>query len=131
MVKNWSLNDAVEIKLKDDDDFLKIKETLERIGVSSFKEKKLWQSAHILHKKGKYYILHFKCLFVLDGKTALFIEEDWKRQNRIAKLLEDWGLLTIVDPDNLGDLEDIKKIKILKYSEKEKWQQISKYSIGL
>jgi len=129
-ITNWSLEDAVEINLEHEDDFLKVKETLERIGVSSFKEKKLWQTAHILHKRGKYYILHFKCLFALDGKTALFSTDDWKRQNRIAKLLEDWGLCTIVNPDNLGDMEDINKIKILKYSEKENWTLISKYNIG-
>lgn len=129
-ITNWSLEDAVEIELEHEDDFLKVKETLERIGVSSFKEKKLWQTAHILHKRGKYYILHFKCLFALDGKTAIFSKDDWKRQNRIAKLLEEWGLCTITNPDNLGELEDINKIKILKYSEKDDWQQISKYNIG-
>jgi len=127
---NWSLDRAVEIELENEDDFLKVKETLQRIGVSSFKDKKLYQSTHILHKRGKYYILHFKCLFALDGKTAIFTEDDWKRQNRIAKLLEEWGLCKIVDPDNLGALEDINRIKILKFSEKEDWELVAKYNIG-
>jgi len=127
---NWSLDRAVEIELENEDDFLKVKETLQRIGVSSFKDKKLYQSTHILHKRGKYYILHFKCLFALDGKTAIFTEGDWKRQNRIAKLLEEWGLCNIVDPDNLGALEDINRIKILKFSEKEDWELVAKYNIG-
>jgi hypothetical protein len=127
---NWVLDDAVEIELPDADSFLKIKETLQRIGIPSYKTKTLYQTAHILHKRGKYYIIHFKCLFSLDGKPAPFDEQDWKRQNAIAKLLEDWGLCTMVyelEPENT---EDPRNIKIIKFSEKKDWTLVSKYNIG-
>lgn len=125
---NWSLDYAVEVKLPDTDAFLKIKETLQRIGVASYSSKTLYQTAHILHKRGRYYILHFKCLFALDGKPAPFEQQDWLRQNRIAKLLEDWGLCAI--EGELGPVEDIRNIKILKFGEKRDWHLVAKYNIG-
>lgn len=125
---NWTLDKAVQVKLYDDDSFLKIKETLQRIGIASYKNHTLYQTAHILHKRGLYYIIHFKCLFALDGKPAPFDEMDWRRQNTIAKLLEDWGLCKIVD--ELGPTEDIRHIKIIKYSEKDNWNLVAKYNIG-
>ena len=126
---NWTLDDAVEIELPDNDSFLKIKETLQRIGIASRKNTPtLYQTAHILHKRGKYYIIHFKCLFALDGKPAPFDEMDWARQNRIAKLLEDWELCSIVG--ELGFMEDIRNIKIIKYSERNNWKLVAKYNIG-
>jgi hypothetical protein len=125
---NWSLEKAVKVKLKNPDDFLKVKETLQRIGVASYSSKTLYQTAHILHKRGEYYIIHFKCLFALDGKTAIFDEIDWYRQNAIAKLLDDWGLVEIVS--DIGPCEEIRKIKIIKHSEKYEWNLVSKYNIG-
>lgn len=125
---NWSLDDAVEIELPDNDSFLKIKETLQRIGIASHKTHTLYQTAHILHKRGRYYIIHFKCLFALDGKPAPFDELDWARQNRIAKLLEDWELCSIVS--ELGFMEDIRKIKIIKHSDRNNWTLVAKYNIG-
>lgn len=128
---NWELNDAVEIILPDDDSFLKIKETLGRIGIASHKDKNLYQTAHILHKRGRYYIIHFKCLFALDGKAAVFDENDWKRQNRIANLLVEWGLCSYADEKYPLEMEDISRIKIIKHAEKGDWNLVSKYSIGL
>lgn len=125
---NWSLDKAVEIELPDNDSFLKIKETLQRIGIASYKNRTLYQTAHILHKRGKYYIIHFKALFALDGKPAPFDELDWMRQNSIAKLLDDWGLCTIKGA--IGPLENIKNIKIIKHSDKSKWNLVAKYNIG-
>ncbi len=132
MKLDWQLADAVEIKLAHQDDFLKIKETLSRIGIPSIRQnhKTLYQTAHILHKKGRYYIIHFKCLFALDGKTALFNEEDWMRQNKIASLLDDWNLCSLVTPIPDVEKEDIKKIKIVKFSEKDDWDLVAKYTIG-
>ena len=127
----WDLEDAVEITLPDDDAFLKVRETLQRIGIPSYKNNTLYQTAHILHKRGRYYIIHFKCLFALDGKVAVFDEEDWMRQNRIAKLLDDWSLCSIRFPETLGPLEDASKIKILKHSEKNAWNLVAKYNIGV
>lgn len=127
---NWVLDDAVEIALPDDDAFLKIKETLTRIGIPSYKNNTLYQTAHILHKKGRYYVLHFKLLFALDGKVALFDNTDWHRQNRIAQLLADWSLCSISFPEALGPMEDVTKIKILKHSEKTNWNLVAKYNIG-
>jgi len=127
-VVNWSLDDAVEIALPDNDSFLKIKETLQRIGIASYKKKTLYQTAHILHKRGKYYIIHFKCLFALDGKPAPFDEVDWARQNSIAKLLQDWGLCDVVG--ELGYTEDMSKIKIIKHSDRHNWNLVAKYNIG-
>lgn len=121
----------VEVKLKEQDDFLKVKETLTRIGVSSRKEKILYQSCHILHKKGQYYIVHFKELFALDGKPANITDNDIERRNAIAKLLEEWDLLKIVNPDIMeGKIAPIHQIKIISYKEKEDWELVSKYNIG-
>ena len=120
----------VEVLLKHPDDFLKVRETLTRIGVSSKKEKKLFQSCHILHKQGRYFIVSFKELFMLDGKESNFSENDIARRNRIAKLLEDWGLVEIVTPELVEPMCSISQIKILPYKEKHQWELIAKYSIG-
>jgi hypothetical protein len=120
----------VEVKLLRPDDFLKVRETLSRIGVASRKEKKLYQSCHILHKQGKYYIVHFKELFALDGKTANLTQNDVQRRNRIAQLLADWGLIEIVDSNNVLDIAPLNQIKVLSYKEKGDWELESKYNIG-
>ncbi len=119
---------GVEVKLEKEDDFLKVKETLTRIGVSSRKEKILYQSCHILHKQGRYAIVHFKELFALDGKPSSITDNDLHRRNAIAKLLEEWGLVKILAPVN--ELAPLHQIKILSYKEKDDWQLITKYSIG-
>lgn len=125
------LSTFVEVKLDEDDDFLKVKETLTRIGVSSRKEKVLYQSCHILHKQGRYYITHFKELFALDGKPANISENDIQRRNAIANLLEEWGLVTILNPRVMEDnIAPIHQIKIISYREKHEWDLISKYNIG-
>ena len=125
------LIELLEVSLKDDQAFLKIKETLTRIGVSSKKEKKLYQSCHILHKKGKYYIVHFKELFLLDGLTANIDETDLGRRNTIAKLLEEWNLLTVLDKDKVNSiLTPINQIKIIPFKEKTDWELCPKYHIG-
>lgn len=125
------LSAFVEVTLKQQDDFLKVKETLTRIGVSSRKEKMLYQSCHILHKRGQYYIVHFKELFALDGKPSSIIENDIERRNAIAKLLEEWGLVKIVNPAIMeGKIAPIHQIKIISYREKDDWQLVSKYNIG-
>lgn len=125
------LNELLEVTLKDDQAFLKIKETLTRIGVSSKKEKKLYQSCHILHKRGKYYIVHFKELFLLDGLAANIDETDIGRRNTIAKLLEEWNLLTVVDKDKVNCiLTPINQIKIIPFKEKTEWELCPKYHIG-
>ena len=124
----WSREDMLEITLKQPDDFLKVRETLSRIGVASRKEKKLYQSCHILHKQGKYYIVHFKELFALDGKETNLSENDIGRRNRIASLLSDWGLVSV-----LGQLEPIaplSQIKIIAFKEKNDWTLETKYNIG-
>ena len=127
---NWDASSMVEIRLKVPDDFLKVRETLTRIGVASRNEKKLYQSCHILHKQGKYYIVHFKELFLLDGKHSDFSENDKQRRNRIAKLLSDWGLIEIVDETIVEDVSSISQIKILPHKDKSEWELIAKYSIG-
>jgi len=127
---NWDASSMVEIRLKVPDDFLKVRETLTRIGVASRNEKKLYQSCHILHKQGKYYIVHFKELFLLDGKHSDFSENDKQRRNRIAKLLSDWGLIEIVDDTIVEDVSSISQIKILPHKDKSEWELIAKYSIG-
>ena len=127
---NWDASSMVEIILKVPDDFLKCRETLTRIGVASRSEKKLYQSCHILHKQGKYYIVHFKELFLLDGKHSDFSENDKQRRNRIAKLLSDWGLIEIVDETIVEDVSSISQIKILPHKDKSEWELIAKYSIG-
>lgn len=120
---------GVEIKLKNSDDFLKVKETLTRIGVLSLKNNTLYQSCHILHKRGRYVILHFKELFVLDGKNADLTEEDYIRRDSVANLLDEWGLIEVVDKSKLNNL-DLKQLKIVPFKEKNKWKLETKYSIG-
>ena len=126
----WSRESMVEVKLSQPDDFLKVRETLSRIGVASRKEKKLYQSCHILHKQGRYYIVHFKELFALDGKTANLTQNDVQRRNMITQLLRDWGLITIVDDDQVLDIAPLNQIKVLSYKEKGDWELESKYNIG-
>lgn len=121
---------GIKISLKDPESFLLIKETLTRIGVASNRTKTLYQSAHILHKRGEYYIVHFKELFALDGKRADISDEDYGRRNLIAKLLQDWGLLTILQPEKLKDVGGMSAIKILNFKDKDKWSLTAKYTIG-
>ena len=127
---SWNASDMVEVLLKQPDDFLKVRETLTRIGVASRNEKKLYQSCHILHKQGKYYIVHFKELFLLDGKDSDFSENDMQRRNRITKLLADWGLVEVVNESMIEDASSVSQIKILPHKEKAEWQLVPKYSIG-
>ena len=126
----WSPDQMVEVNLSEPDDFLKVRETLTRIGVASRKEKKLYQSCHILHKQGKYYIVHFKELFALDGKSANLSLNDVQRRNRIIQLLSDWGLITIKKPDIIVDVAPLSQIKVLSYKDKGGWNLESKYNIG-
>tara|TARA_B100000427_G_scaffold297154_1_gene277334 strand:+ start:123 stop:542 length:420 start_codon:yes stop_codon:yes gene_type:complete len=126
----WTKESMVEVGLKEPDDFLKVRETLTRIGVASRKERKLYQSCHILHKKGQYYIVHFKELFALDGKKANLSENDVQRRNRIIKLLSDWGLVQIVKEDTIKDAAPLSQIKVISYKEKSEWILESKYNIG-
>jgi len=116
--------------LNEPDDFLKVRETLTRIGVASRKEKKLYQSCHILHKQGRYFIVHFKELFALDGKRANLTVNDVQRRNRITRLLADWGLITVVNPDSVADIAPLNQIKVLPYKEKGNWALEQKYNIG-
>lgn len=126
-----SLDSLVEVKLTNDDDFLKVRETLTRIGVASRKDKILYQSCHILHKQGRYYIVHFKELFALDGKPSNFADEDRGRRNAIANLIAEWGLVTLLDPNKTKDpLTPLSQIKILPYKEKDEWELVAKYNIG-
>ena len=127
---NWSPDMMVEVVLNEPDDFLKVRETLTRIGVASRKEKKLYQSCHILHKQGKYYITHFKELFALDGKHANLTVNDVQRRNRIARLLSDWGLVSIVSEDDIADIAPLNQIKVLSFRDKADWELETKYSIG-
>ena len=127
---NWSQDQMVEVTLNEPDDFLKVRETLTRIGVASRKEKKLYQSCHILHKQGKYYIVHFKELFALDGKKANLSLNDVQRRNRIVQLLGDWGLVTISSKESIADVAPLSQIKVLAYKEKGDWTLESKYNIG-
>ena len=127
---NWSQDQMVEVVLNEPDDFLKVRETLTRIGVASRKEKKIYQSCHILHKQGRYYIVHFKELFALDGKHANLTVNDVQRRNRIINLISDWGLITIVKPDSVTDVAPLNQIKVLAYKDKGDWVLESKYNIG-
>ena len=127
---NWSPDMMVEVILNEPEDFLKVRETLTRIGVASRKEKKLYQSCHILHKQGRYYIVSFKELFALDGKHANLTVNDVQRRNRIIRLLADWGLITIVKEDSVLDIAPLNQIKVLAYKEKADWILEQKYSIG-
>ena len=127
---NWSQDQMVEVILNEPDDFLKVRETLTRIGVASRKEKKLYQSCHILHKQGRYYIVHFKELFALDGKHANLTVNDVQRRNRITQLIADWGLITIVDPKQIQDIAPLNQIKVLSFKDKGEWILETKYNIG-
>ena len=126
----WTAEQMVEVGLKEPDDFLKVRETLTRIGVASRKEKKLYQSCHILHKQGRYYIVHFKELFALDGKKANLSLNDVQRRNRIVQLLSDWGLISISAKETIADVAPLSQIKVLAYKEKGDWTLESKYNIG-
>ena len=127
---NWDPSQMVEVVLSEPDDFLKVRETLTRIGVASRKEKKLYQSCHILHKQGKYYIVHFKELFALDGKRANLTVNDVQRRNRIVQLLADWGLIEIVDVSQISDIAPLNQIKVLSFKDKGDWILETKYNIG-
>ena len=126
----WTPDKMVEVRLREPDDFLKVRETLTRIGVASRKEKKLYQSCHILHKQGKYYIVHFKELFALDGKHANLTLNDVQRRNRITQLLSDWGLVDVVVDGSISEVAPLNQIKVLAYSEKGDWILETKYNIG-
>ena len=125
---SWSQNNMLEVGLKEPDDFLKVRETLSRIGVASRKEKKLYQSCHILHKQGKYYIVHFKELFALDGKNTNLSENDIARRNTIVNLLDDWGLVEVLDKTEPA--APLSQIKVISYKEKSDWTLETKYNIG-
>ena len=128
----WKQSDMVEVTLNEPDDFLKVRETLTRIGVASRKEKKIYQSCHILHKQGKYYIVHFKELFALDGKNTNFSLNDVQRRNRIVQLLVDWGLVSVnsISQEKISDLAPLNQIKVLSFKDKGDWTLESKYNIG-
>lgn len=126
----WSPAEMLEITIKEPDDFLKVRETLTRIGVASRKDQKLFQSCHILHKQGRYFIVHFKELFMLDGKKSNFEESDALRRNTIATLLSDWGLVEIVEPHRVAECAPMRQIKIISHKEKSEWELCPKYSIG-
>tara|TARA_B100001989_G_scaffold93832_1_gene65278 strand:+ start:40 stop:471 length:432 start_codon:yes stop_codon:yes gene_type:complete len=127
---NWSADQMIEVNLNEPDDFLKVRETLTRIGVASRKEKKIYQSCHILHKQGRYYIVHFKELFALDGKRANLTQNDVQRRNRIIQLLCDWGLVTVINIEKITDIAPLNQIKVLAYKEKGDWVLETKYNIG-
>ncbi len=129
-MNDWNASDMVEVTLKSPDDFLKVRETLTRIGVASRSEKKLFQSCHILHKQGRYFIVSFKELFLLDGKTSDFSDNDMQRRNRITKLLSDWGLVDLVNEESIENVCSMSQIKIIPHKEKSEWNLIPKYQIG-
>jgi len=129
-IVKWSPDMMIEVLLNEPDDFLKVRETLTRIGVASRKEKKLYQSCHILHKKGRYYLVSFKELFALDGKHANLTLNDVQRRNRIAQLLADWGLISIVSADKIQDIAPLNQIKVLAFRDKQDWILETKYNIG-
>ena len=129
-MSEWTVDNMVEVKLSQPDDFLKIRETLSRIGIASKKDKKLYQSCHILHKQGRYFIVHFKELFGLDGKQANFSEEDQSRRNTIVKLLNDWGLVKVVSEDKISNQAPLSQIKVIAFKEKGDWILETKYNIG-
>ena len=126
----WSSDQMVEISLNEPDDVLKVRETLTRIGVASRKEKKIYQSCHILHKQGRYFLVHFKELFALDGKHANLTSNDVQRRNRIAQLLSDWGLVEVLNTDQIKDIAPLNQIKVLAYRDKGDWILETKYNIG-
>tara|TARA_R100001079_G_C4369419_1_gene118412 strand:+ start:210 stop:617 length:408 start_codon:yes stop_codon:yes gene_type:complete len=128
---SFDINNLVEVRLKNDDDFLKIRETLTRIGVASKKEKTLYQSCHILHKQGRYFIVHFKELFALDGKPSNFSESDIARRNTITNLLKEWDLVEMVsEAQTENPVAPISQVKVLPFKEKEEWELVAKYNIG-
>ena len=127
---NWSPSDMLEVTIKQPDDFLKVRETLTRIGVASRKDKTLFQSCHILHKQGKYYITHFKELFALDGKNSTLTENDIQRRNTIALLLQDWNLIDVVNTALVENKAPLSQIKVLPFKEKNEWNLVAKYNIG-
>jgi len=127
---NWSPSDMLEVTIKQPDDFLKVRETLTRIGVASRKDKTLFQSCHILHKQGKYYITHFKELFALDGKNSTLTENDIQRRNTIALLLQDWNLIEVVNTSLVENKAPLSQIKVLPFKEKSEWNMVAKYNIG-
>ena len=127
---NWSPEDMLEVTIKQPDDFLKVRETLARIGVASRKDKTLFQSCHILHKQGKYFIVHFKELFALDGKKATLTQNDIQRRNTIAVLLQDWNLISVVKKEAAEDKAPLSQIKVLPFKEKKEWNLSAKYNIG-
>ena len=129
-VKNWTPEQMLEVSLNEPDDFLKIRETLTRIGVASRKDQKLYQSCHILHKQGRYFIVHFKELFLLDGKPSNLIENDLERRNTIATLLADWGLVTIINTKVANPCAPLRQIKVIPFKEKAQWELCPKYNIG-
>ena len=129
-VIEWTPSSMLEVTLNEPDDFLKVRETLTRIGVASRKDKKLYQSCHILHKQGRYFIVHFKELFLLDGKKSNLEENDVARRNTIAQLMSDWGLITIENTKQLDPLAPMRQIKIIPFKEKDKWELCPKYNIG-
>lgn len=126
----WTPASMLEVTLNEPDDFLKVRETLTRIGVASRKDKKLYQSCHILHKQGRYFIVHFKELFVLDGKPSTITENDIQRRNTIAVLLSDWGLVTINNVEQSKDRAPLRQIKVLSFKERDEWELCPKYNIG-
>ena len=126
----WSPSDMLEVTIKQPDDFLKVRETLTRIGVASRKDKTLFQSCHILHKQGKYYITHFKELFALDGKNSSLTENDIQRRNTITLLLQDWNLIEVVEPTLVENKAPLSQIKVLPFKEKSEWTLVAKYNIG-
>ena len=127
---NWSPSDMLEVTIKQPDDFLKVRETLTRIGVASRKDKTLFQSCHILHKQGKYYITHFKELFALDGKNSTLTENDIQRRNTITLLLQDWNLIEVVNTSLVENKAPLSQIKVLPFKEKNEWNKVAKYNIG-
>ena len=127
---NWSPSDMLEVTIKQPDDFLKVRETLTRIGVASRKDKTLFQSCHILHKQGKYYITYFKELFALDGKNSTLTENDIQRRNTIALLLQDWNLIEVVKASLVENKAPLSQIKVLPFKEKSEWNMVAKYNIG-
>ena len=129
-IYDWSPSKMIEVALAEPDDFLKVRETLTRIGVASRKEKKIYQSCHILHKQGKYFIVHFKELFALDGKKANLSVNDFQRRNRIVQLLADWGLVNVISSDMVTDIAPLNQIKVVSYREKGDWKLETKYNIG-
>ncbi len=129
-ITDWTPNSMLEVTLNEPDDFLKIRETLTRIGVASRKDQKLFQSCHILHKQGRYFIVHFKELFLLDGKPSSLLENDVQRRNTIATLLADWGLVSLVNPETAKDLAPLRQIKVIPFKEKTQWELCPKYNIG-